>query len=639
MYKRKQIEYAKEKRYGGRSSLDRPGRNSMRKAIAIQCALLLLVLAVTVVLGVTHAQKRDVIDGWADFSQSTITDDFATSLDGDWEFYWGQALTPEDFDSLPHTGTVTHVPALWNFGVAPEYPRVGVATYRARIRIASTDKELAVFVPRIFSEYELLFNGEFVGGSGMNSGVSAHYMSPQVYQFMPQSNVVELILQVKNTVHSNAGISQSIRIGTEDRIDRDRLIAICGDVFIITLTAVSAFYHITLYLVRRKEKMLLWFGLLSLVVSIRSSFLNQTTVMLAFPNLPMDLGIRLAVLLMILLSILLFLFLQAMFPNDFPRKVMLLMQIPNMIFFPVVAFAPVSISLSFVNSYIIYSTACSLIMIYLATVTLARHDRAAIFFEIGTFLFLFGSLYEILVYYQIVDAQNPLSMGLAGFALVQAVHLAFSYSRIEREQIVLNQRLRITNLAYLRAQIGPHFLFNALSTISNEISQSPETAKELLLDFSDYLRGRFSPTREDGLIPLSEELDTVFAYLSLQKARYRERLQIEYELDADGRDLIPAFSVQPLVENAVAHGILPKEEGGTVKVKSWQDEKNVHIVVEDDGVGIARQKETSDLEIKGNGIGIKNINQRLELLFGRSLQITSAPGEGTRIEMIVPLED
>ncbi len=193
-------------------------------------------------------------------------------------------------------------------------------------------------------------------------------------------------------------------------------------------------------------------------------------------------------------------------------------------------------------------------------------------------------------------------------------------------------------LNFLQAQIKPHFLYNALSVIASLSVREPKRAKELLLNLSNYLRGSFNFENHSGLVTLSTELQTVEAYLAIEKARFKERLHVEYVVPKDISVSVPMLSLQPLVENAVQHGILKRVDGGTLRLSVAAEDEQVVITVEDDGVGMTPDK-LDGLFSPGedHGVGIQNINRRMQTMYGYGLSIESAPDKGTKVIVRVPL--
>lgn len=194
-----------------------------------------------------------------------------------------------------------------------------------------------------------------------------------------------------------------------------------------------------------------------------------------------------------------------------------------------------------------------------------------------------------------------------------------------------------TEMAFLQAQIKPHFLYNALNTIIATCPTDPDQAVNLLLELSQYLRSSFDFQNREQLTPLQRELELVKSYLHLEKARFDDRLQIQFEVDESLQVLIPPLSIQPIVENAVRHGVMKRAEGGTIQVKVQSEENGFTVLVEDDGIGIPQHKLDSMLSDhkKSGSVGLMNIHKRLLTLYGKGLVIESEWKRGTRVSFSV----
>ncbi|WP_159065789.1 hybrid sensor histidine kinase/response regulator [Gorillibacterium timonense] len=199
------------------------------------------------------------------------------------------------------------------------------------------------------------------------------------------------------------------------------------------------------------------------------------------------------------------------------------------------------------------------------------------------------------------------------------------------------ERLQL-EAAYLQAQMHPHFLFNALNSISALAEIDVRRMGELLHALSDYLRISFHSLSSEELVPIEHELDLVRAYLYIEQERFGERLNVVWDLEEGLRFQLPPLTLQPLVENAVRHGILEKVDGGTIIIRTRRKGDEVELSVIDDGIGM-------DAELKcrlltpshGNdrGVGIINTDRRLKRLCGQGLQIESEPGVGTRVSFTI----
>jgi len=195
-------------------------------------------------------------------------------------------------------------------------------------------------------------------------------------------------------------------------------------------------------------------------------------------------------------------------------------------------------------------------------------------------------------------------------------------------------------LEALRAQISPHFLFNTLTTIAALTRTDPSRAHDLLVDFADYFRETLA--RHGEFVTLDDELENVERYLRFEHARFGANLRVAVDVDARSRlALVPVLSIQPLVENAIAHGISPRNRG-SIRIHARFRNAGVEISIIDDGVGIAADIMDSVLDRgfgTGLGIGLNNVHQRLIGAFGprSGLQLASAKGSGTTVAFWVPL--
>ncbi|WP_434748889.1 ATP-binding protein [Paenibacillus amylolyticus] len=197
-----------------------------------------------------------------------------------------------------------------------------------------------------------------------------------------------------------------------------------------------------------------------------------------------------------------------------------------------------------------------------------------------------------------------------------------------------------TEMAFLQAQIKPHFLYNALNVIIATCAVNPDKATDLLIELSHYLRGSFDFQNREQLVPLYKELELVESYVHLEQARFEDRLIVKYEVQPDIRVFLPPLTIQPLVENAIRHGVMERAAGGTVRLHIFQNADDVIVRVQDDGVGIPpdRMAQVKSGRTEGpGGVGLQNINRRLMSLYGHGLEIQSHVGSGTQIQFHIPL--
>ena len=182
--------------------------------------------------------------------------------------------------------------------------------------------------------------------------------------------------------------------------------------------------------------------------------------------------------------------------------------------------------------------------------------------------------------------------------------------------------------ALMLSQINPHFVYNTLSTIAAMCDVSPKQAKYLTIDFSQYLRKNINSLNSAPLIPFDQEMEHVECYLKIEKARFREKLNIIYSIQCKDFS-IPPLTVQPIAENAIKHGITKKAEGGTIKISTFEEDSCYVIEVIDDGVGF----DTENAEMH---VGLENVRSRVASNCRGELFVKSTLGVGTRVRIEIP---
>lgn len=201
------------------------------------------------------------------------------------------------------------------------------------------------------------------------------------------------------------------------------------------------------------------------------------------------------------------------------------------------------------------------------------------------------------------------------------------------------EKAKAAEIAFMQAQIKPHFLYNTLNAISSFCDTDPGHAQKLIDNFSNYLRQSFDFKSPEMYVPLEKELSLSSSYAEIEKARFGNKLKVEFDIDSSIKIRVPLLSIQPLIENAITHGIRKKGGGGTVKISVNRIPEGVLVTVEDNGQGMSQEiLQTLFMPEAGHGIGLWNINRRLKKLYGKGLSIESEPGKGTRIAFIIPGE-
>src|SRR6478672_7639255 len=207
--------------------------------------------------------------------------------------------------------------------------------------------------------------------------------------------------------------------------------------------------------------------------------------------------------------------------------------------------------------------------------------------------------------------------------------------KLEEQHLLLLQ----ARMEALQNQINPHFLFNTLNSVSSLVRFDPDTARELIIKLATILRRLLNSS--DAFVPLREEVEFIDNYLDIEVVRFgRDKLRVVKELEAESLDvMVPSMLLQPLVENSIKHGLSSKVEGGSIYLRSRLANSKLVIEVEDDGVGMAAAQLLDRGGWHGMGIGMANISERLQVLYGDAARMTidSHEGKGTLIRIRLPL--
>jgi two-component system, LytTR family, sensor kinase len=243
----------------------------------------------------------------------------------------------------------------------------------------------------------------------------------------------------------------------------------------------------------------------------------------------------------------------------------------------------------------------------------------------------------------IVGTLAALTQATAGPVLLRATAEVARYVSSQLELAELDEsraRLNRAEVRALRAQISPHFVYNALTTIASFIRTDPTRARELLIEFADFTRYSFRAAGE--FTTLQDELTNIERYVRLEKARFGARLNIKLQIAPEVLTVVlPFLALQPLVENAVRHGLASKPNGGTITISAENAGSECVIIVEDNGIGMDPSRLTEDLDdahLSGAHVGLGNVDDRMRSTFGDDfgLVVDTAPGAGMKITLRVP---
>ena len=221
-------------------------------------------------------------------------------------------------------------------------------------------------------------------------------------------------------------------------------------------------------------------------------------------------------------------------------------------------------------------------------------------------------------------------------SIIIAIEILFLFLNVQKNLVLAKEeeKNKEARIKIMLSQIQPHFIYNSLSSISTLIPIDPPKAQSALDDFTEYLRMNLSSLTEVKCVPFENELKHIKTYVALEKMRFGEKLNVLYDIQVTDF-MLPPLTIQPIVENAIKHGILKKLEGGTLSVKTYETDKTYVVEISDDGVGF----NMADVDFDANKhFGLKNIQYRLAKMCGADLTFNSEVGGGTTVTVTFPKE-
>jgi len=597
-----------------------------------------------------------VTDGKADLSGVLLNLNKTVELNGQWEFYWNQLLTPADFCTKQpiKMDSFIKVPDSWSAKKigAKVYLNKGVATYRLIINYPVTLKDPALRVQNIACAYKLYVNGQFAAEVGTVSDQPTKFEGGTqllIIDLPADKQEVELVLQVANLNYAKGGVRQSPVFGSKQVLERQRMILMALQLIFIGCVLIFGVYYLLLFVLQTKNRTALIFSILCFITGLRSLIWGEVPIMLFSPDISFNTLAYINYFTGFNLIPMMVLFITSLYPSEYKKVSLGLVLFPILLFNCLLLTSAEFMSLFTNYLYILMLVQMIYMMVILIKAVLKRRENAALMYIVVCVYVLAINL-DIL-HFSGISGFYDNNMFLCGNI---AVIIAMSYAQAKQQAkthkklVLYNQNLleadrlkdkiMATEISFLHAQIKPHFLYNAFDAIANVCEKDGKKAGKLIIDLAIYLRGSLEFNHLDKMTTIEKELEFVDTYFNIEQARFGEKIQLIKEIESPLDFQIPVLILQPLVENAVRHGISKIPGGGTVCIRIKETNGETCIEVKDDGAGIVEKKIEMILanERLDQGVGLLNIHHRLQMLYGRGLEIISEEGIGTCVKFVIP---
>ena len=602
----------------------------MKKSSLFYFALLLPVIVFFVFSEAVDEHSVMVQKGIADF-RTVDLDVGVFQLNGDWEYYPNKLLSPgaAQFEYPRYA----YVPARWIGDSADAmHSSFGIATYRMRVLSKEKPGTVLGFTTDIIrTASKVYINGKQAGAVGAPAAQLQGYIAenkPATY-FFETTGQDEIIIQVANFTHGDGGgIISPVTIGSNAGSFQRRFWYIVSDVIVLAVLATMLALFIGQFFQRNDQLELLWFSMTCLVAIVFYVGANEKLLFWIVPRLDYGLYLRIGYSASALVFFCLCHYILVALRGQ--RKIIRrYIDLSTGAFLLIFVFAPVELFTQYKS--IVFAWEVSLITIVVWKMILGVFHRTDgykyLAFAVICFIVVYSSY--VLDVIGLYSTGNVLSVTVFMFLVSQMLFIT------ERHKLVwLKRQNEAKELELLRAQINPHFIYNALASVASLISIDPAKARYTLLDFSNYLRSTLNKDNQKQLIPLAEELELTRYYTDIEAIRYDERLQVRFEVPPEIMDtLIPPFIVQTIVENAIKHCVLDDYNQTIVSISGLDGPNTVTVTVTDNGPGISRELMEKISDGQTRGIGIYNARQRLKKFGGNISFESCSTGLQVRIEL------
>ncbi len=558
-------------------------------------------------------------------------------LYGQWAFYWNKLL---DYNNIQHTkpDLYAQTPNTWNKYElnGKTLQGQGYATYRLHIITGvDTGTPLGLRLKTLSSAYRLYINSELIASAGQvadNTEDEIGRYKPQTVYFKAPSGEFDIIVQISNFEHARGGIWDNIYLGSADNISSFHTFTV-GKVFLLIGVFIIVFlFHLSVY-IQTGLKSFLFSSCFCFLMTFLIDTVGENLIIGLIDGLPLKIVIFIWYTSLNLVPFFLMLFINELFKTKFSRitiKIYFLTTVAFQLIF-ILLNADEYTKLAFI--FDIHNIAGFICAFFFIIVGMKKGFKDGWLHLLSMVIVLVSYIHDTIYYSNVINDNigEVFYIGLFLFIYIQMITQAKQLKEFMNKNAAME-------MAFLQAQIKPHFLYNALNTVVSISRYDPDHARSLLINFSNYLRRTFDFKGSSQFTPLRNEIELVTTYVDIGKAQFEERLDVSLDICDDAELNVPVLMLQPVVENAIFHGVLPKSEGGNVDISVKRNGRMLVFTVKDNGVGMEQDKLKSILDHESeSGVGLSNIDKRLKRYYGKGLQIKSTPGIGTEVTWSVRL--
>lgn len=589
--------------------------------------------------------------GYLDLSRYDFEKEGILCLDGEWQFFSGRLLEPVNDSNLQaaeKSDAYITPPTTWNDYEAGGKPisGFGYGTYRMILTGVTPDIPMAIKMLPQSTAYHLYINHMLMSKNGVvakdqkGSEVAYH---PDSIQFTPRSTELVITIHISNYVYARGGLWDAPTIGTKEQIASLDEYVLHRDLFLQGCYCISFLLFFVIYINRPSNRSLLYFATLCVVTAARVLIYGGHLITQYTENFRLITFIEYSTRLWF--PILLLLLLNEELSGKLPRKLLSALTLLSSLLTIAVAVLPIHVFTAYAKALIGYDFILGLGMLVIMLWPGERFfpkntNKSKVFFLYGNTAIYLCAVYDMFFATTAYVEMMPIGFfaALLAFAFILAITYADALTDCEdalRKLEIEGERKLLTELKLLQSQIRPHFLYNALSAIANVCGKDSKKAEQLILDLAYFMQTSFDFSSHEKLTTLENELEYIRKYVQIEKARFGEKITYTEQVEVPLTTQLPRLIIEPLVENAIRHGISKKKDGGEVRLKICKVPEGILIEVSDNGVGMTKEKLSAVFDEESKGVGLKNIQDRMVRSGGMGLAIESVANEYTKVSFTI----
>ena len=606
----------------------------MTKRATFSSILLFIICLICIFLSIFF-KNGDAIplefhNGYADLSRYGYDNNCLYTLDRDW--------------LLSYKGNRHEVPA--SFSEQLEKKNTNEMIFRMKVRVPQINRTYGIIMPKIGSDYSLMVNGEKLFENGIYAGKSSQIRHINVHYIYVNTREIEITIKCMPDLNSKQS-SRKIVFGSSSQIQNRYYLLLSFDIAFIAIMFTSFIYFFSVSFAKENTKQYLSFSFLCLAGMIRASLINSAILGVFFPSIPIRLSNSLSYMISPILTFIVLYYVHSLFPYFMPPGLYRFTLLISLMYTITICFLPNDIMPYMFVLYVIIIILSCICIVCADYYCIKNRTHGYMLFTFSVITLILSTSIETIPINIHKSYGYSLSLGLVFFAVVQTIYFLINAEtklNIETElsdkynKALKDMRLEETN--YLSSHLKPHFLFNALNIISGYALFEPAIAKETTKALKIYLNQLFEHDNLNEMNTLENEISLARAFGFIEKQRFPE-IDIEYDINyINGNTRIPALILQPLLENAINHGIRQlRFPQGLVLLSVYERNNFLYFTIFDDGVGVTEEKIQLALSKPNDNKfhSLYHLQLRLQNLYNEKVSIKSSPSEGTEISFKIPV--